>query len=70
MALCIPDHKYEKAKKLIAKLDKSEENILIKYYIKKKEEHIDDLREQLKEYRDFFNKMDKFLPNRGPTIYR
>lgn len=59
-----PDYKLKKAKKIINTLDDNEENRLIKYYIQKKEEYIEYQNNKLKEYRDFFNKFNEFLPNR------
>jgi len=68
MAFYKPDYKLQKAKKLIDSLDNSEENELIKYYIQKKEEWIEEQNDRLKEYRDFFDKLDRFLPNRNPVF--
>jgi hypothetical protein len=70
MAFIKPDYKLKEAKKLIDNLDDSEENKLIKYYIGKQEKWIEDQNERLKEYREFFNMMDKFLPSRHPTVYK
>ena len=61
MALYIPDYKLQKAKSLIESLDNSEINELIKYYIKKKDERIEEQNERLKEYQEVFDKMGKFL---------
>jgi hypothetical protein len=63
MALYIPDYKLQKAKKLIDSLDNSEENELIKYYILKKDEWIEEQNKRLKEYQEVFDKMSKFLPS-------
>ena len=68
MALYRPDYKLQKAKKLIDSLDDSEENKLIRYYIQKKQDWIDEQDKKLKEYRDFFDKLDRFLPNRNPVL--
>lgn len=68
MALYIPDYKLQEAKNLIDSLDDSKENELIKYYIQKDKELIEKQNEQLKEYRDWFNKLDRFLPNRNPVF--
>tara|TARA_R100001086_G_C11837889_1_gene258331 strand:+ start:239 stop:448 length:210 start_codon:yes stop_codon:yes gene_type:complete len=68
MALYIPDYKLQEAKKLIDSLDDSKENELIKYYIQKKEDWIKEQDERLKEYIDFFDKIDRFLPNRNPVF--
>jgi len=65
MAIYIPDYKLQEAKKLIDSLDDSKENGLIKYYIQKDKEWIEKQNEQLKEYRDWFEKLDRFLPNRN-----
>jgi hypothetical protein len=68
MALYRPDYKLQEAKKLIDSLDDSKENELIKYYIQKKQDWIDEQDKKLKEYRDFFDKLDRFLPNRNPVF--
>jgi hypothetical protein len=68
MAFYRPDYKLQEAKKLIDSLDDSKENELIKYYIKKKQDWIDEQDKKLKEYRDFFDKLDRFLPNRNPVF--
>ena len=68
MALYRPDYKLQEAKKLIDSLDDSKENELIKYYIQKDKEWIEKQNELLKEYRDFFDKLDRFLPNRNPVF--
>jgi hypothetical protein len=65
MALYRPDYKLQEAKKLIDNLDDSKENELIKYYIQKDKEWIEKQNEQLKEYRDWFEKLDRFLPNKN-----
>jgi hypothetical protein len=68
MALYRPDYKLQEAKKLIDSLDDSKENELIKYYIQKKQDWIDEQDKKLQEYRDFFDKLDRFLPNRNPVF--
>lgn len=68
MARYRPDYKLQEAKKLIDSLDDSKENELIKYYIQKKQDWIDEQDKKLKEYRDFFDKLDRFLPNRNPVL--
>jgi len=68
MALYRPDYKLQEAKKLIDSLDDSKENELIKYYIQKKQDWIDEQDKKLKEYRDFFDKLDRFLPNKNPVF--
>lgn len=65
MALYRPDYKLQEAKKLIGSLVNSKENELIKYYIQKKQARINEQDKKLKEYRDFFDKLDRFLPNRN-----
>jgi len=62
MALYKPDYEYKAAKKLIDRLDDTVENRLIKYYISKKEDHIEKQYKQLEEYKQFFNQLNKFLP--------
>lgn len=61
MAIYRPDYKLREAKELIESLDDSKENELIKYYINKKKEQIKAQNEQLKEYSEWFNKLDGFL---------
>lgn len=68
MALHKPDYKLQKAKKLIESLEDNKDNELIKYYIQKKQEWIDEQDKKLEEYRDFFDKLDRFLPNRNPVF--
>lgn len=69
MALYRPDYKLQKAKKLLDSLDNSEDNELIKYYIQKKDEWIEEQNKRIKEYQEVFNKMSKFLPSGRPTVY-
>lgn len=65
MALYKPDYQMQEAKKLIETLSDDPNNILIKYYIEKQQETINDQRKSLKEYRDWFVKLDRFLPNKN-----
>jgi len=65
MAIYTPDYKLQEAKKLIDTLDDSKESELIKYYIQKDKEWIEKQSEQLKEYRDWFEKLERFLPNKN-----
>jgi len=65
MALYRPDYRLQEAKKLIDNLNDSKENGLIKYYIQKDKEWIEKQNEQLKEYRDWFEKLERFLPNKN-----
>ena len=67
MALYKPDYKLEMAEKLINSLDNSENNELIKYYIQKKDEWIEEQNKRMKEYQEVFDKLSKFLPNTRPT---
>lgn len=60
MAFYIPDYDYKKGKELAEKLT-GEEGELIKYYIKKKDEHIDKLNERIKEMSDVFKGIAKFV---------
>jgi len=69
MAVYRPDYRLQKAKKLIDSLDNSADNELIKYYIKKKDEWIEQQDKRLKEYQEVFDKMSKFLPSGRPTVY-
>ena len=65
MALYSPDYTLIKAKKLIDSLDNSEDNELIKYYIEDQQRQINKLDESLSEYREWFVKLDRFLPNKN-----
>jgi len=65
MARYRPDFKLQEAKEVIDNLDDSEDNELIKYYIKKQEERIEKKDDKLREYRDWFDKLDRFLPNKN-----
>lgn len=65
MALFKPDYQMKEAQEYIDSLGDDPNNILIKYYIDKKQADIDELRKRLKEYRDWFNKLDRFLPNKN-----
>lgn len=65
MALYTPDHTMDEAKKYIDSLEGDPNSILINYYIDKKQSEIDKLKEQLHEYREWFNKLDRFLPNKN-----
>jgi len=60
MAFYKPDYKLEKAAKLIADLDNSEESELIRYYIKSKQDYIDKLHKQIDEYQSFFRTLHRF----------
>lgn len=64
-----PDHKLKDAIKFIDNLDDSKENELIKYYILQKDNHIKEQNKLIEEYRDFFNKLNKFLPNKNSILY-
>ena len=65
MALYNPDYTLIKAKELIDSLDNSEDNELIKYYIEDQQRRIKKLDESLSEYREWFIKLDRFLPNKN-----
>ena len=65
MTLYRPDYKMQEAKELIDNLDDSKDNELIKYYVKKKEELIKKKVDKLREYQDWFDKLDLFLPNKN-----
>jgi Tfp pilus assembly protein PilO len=69
MALYRPDYKLIEAKKHINSLDLSvKENDLIHYYIKKNEERLENLRKENDEYREWFKRLDRFLPNKNPIF--
>ena len=68
MARYRPDYKLQEAEKFIDSLNDSKETELIKYCIQKKQDRIDEQDKKLKEYRDFFDKLDRFLPNRNPVF--
>lgn len=69
MALYRPDYKLIEADKVLKELDPSiKENELILYYIDDKNKRIEKLREEIKEYQEFFKQLDKFLPNKNPIF--
>lgn len=69
MAHYRPDYKLIEADKVLKELDTSiKENELILYYINDKNKRIEKLREEIKEYQDFFKQLDKFLPNKNPIF--
>lgn len=53
------------AKKCIDSLGDNAQNILIKYYIDKKQDETNELKKQLEEYREWFKNLDKFLPKKN-----
>jgi len=61
MANYTPDYRLQEAKKLIDNLDDSRENYLIKYYIQDKDHWIESQEKRLKEYRDWFTRLSRFL---------
>lgn len=65
MALYTRDNTMFEAKKCIDSLSDNAQNILIKYYIDKKQDETDELKKQLEEYREWFKTLDKFLPNKN-----
>lgn len=69
MTLYRPDYKLIEADKVLKELDLSiKENELILYYIDDKNKKIEKLREEIKEYQEFFKQLDKFLPNKNPIF--
>ena len=43
---------------------------LLVYLIGRKDLLIDELQDRIKEYQDVFNQIAKFVPAKGPTVYR
>jgi len=68
MANYTPDYRLQEAKKLIDNLDDSRENFLIKYYIQDKDNWIESQEKRLKEYRDWFTRLSRFLPRNNTMI--
>jgi len=68
MAIYRTDYKLKEARELIESLDDSKENELIKYYISKKEKHIEEQNKKLEEYRTWFKQLDRFLPNKNMVM--
>ena len=68
MALYTPDFEYIEAKKVIDNLGNSKKDKAIKYYIQIHQEHFNEQRKKLLEYAEWFNKLDRFLPNRNNTL--
>ena len=84
MARYIPDHKYSNGLKIIenikdptkelprslADITDEEKFKLIVYVIQQKDEFTDKLRKQIDEYQKVFDMMGKFIPYKGPTVYK
>lgn len=70
MALYTPDPQLRKAENLIKNLreNPNEESILILYYLSYKETVILKQREKLKKYREWFETLNQFLPNKNPVF--
>jgi hypothetical protein len=74
MALLRRDYKYEDAAELLVKLKAGDylptkEDIeLILYYIEHDKGYIKQLQDRLSEYSNFFQQLDRFLPNHNPTL--
>lgn len=68
MAYYTPDLELIEAMNYIEKLDDSKESNLIRYFIAKKNEHIEFQDKRLKEYEEFFAKLSGFLPNQNPVF--
>lgn len=62
------DEAFEKFKKHLAKNALEGDNISIRMKIEAMEEDIEILTKNLKEYRDFFSKLNSFLP-KEPSMY-
>ena len=79
-----PDHKYSNGCKIIDNLNDPSKELprslqdisdaekiqLILYVIRKKDEFTDNLRKQIDEYQKVFDAMGKFIPYKGPTVYK
>ena len=84
MALYKPDHKYSNGLKIIENIKDSTKELprslvditdeekfkLIVYVIQQKDEFTDKLRKQIDEYQKVFDMMGKFIPYKGPTVYK
>ena len=76
MARYTPDYKYIKGKQLTDTLIPIENTCTltreecsdIKYYVDKKDEHIHNLQEQIKEYQAVFTAIGKFIPNGNKVL--
>lgn len=73
-----PDHRLDKAARLLRELDAGQEstltleeqNQLLIYYIKHLKGVIGKRDERIKEMQSIFDAMGKFIPSKGPTVYR
>jgi hypothetical protein len=84
MAFHNRDYKYENGIKILEhlqdpnkELPRSLQNITIEeklnflvYVISKKDKYSNELRDRLKEYQNIFFMMKKFIPHKGPTVYK
>jgi len=43
---------------------------LLVYLVDQKQEWIEELQARIKEYQEVFNQIGKFVPAKGPTVYR
>lgn len=76
MAIYTPDYKYIKGKKLTDTLVPVEKTCTltqgecsdIKYYVDRKDEHIQKLEERLKEYQEVFNAIGRFIPSGNKVL--
>lgn len=60
-----PDHNLAKARKFIEEMPESEAKEHVDYLIKHLNDHIEKQSKKLNEYNDFFEKLNRFLPNRN-----
>jgi len=68
MAIYKPDYTLIEAEEVVGKLGDSKKDQLIKYYINDKESRIEQLKNIIKKYENFFELMDELLPNNNGTF--
>jgi hypothetical protein len=54
----------------IKDLTQDERDQLVLYLLNYKDDQLKELNTRCKEYQNVFNAMGKFIPHRGPTVYR
>lgn len=68
MAIYNPDYKLIAAKKYVDSLEGIEAEH-VNYLLKTKDDYIENLRKEIKEFREACAVIGKYIPSKGPTIY-
>jgi len=68
MTLLVEDYTLNKAIELVKNMEEGEEKILIEYYIANLNGRIEANNAIIREYDDWFRKMNQFLPSNNPVF--